>query len=160
MTSFEHSPAHNSMTGSVLIVDDNEPVRRLLALALETAGLTVIEADSRHAATQHLARTRPDVLVLDLQRTEQDGLKLLQQVRAHPHLGTLPVVFLAPCGDDDLRWQAIRAGADWFALRPLGMVDLAQQVKKLASTGRPRLRAIAGTTRQRRVAMRGLKRVG
>jgi DNA-binding response OmpR family regulator len=98
--------------------------------------------------------------VLDLQRSEADGLDLLQQLRACPDLDNVPVIFLAGCGDDDLRWQAMRAGADWFALRPLGMIDLQKRIQKLVRTGRPRLRAIAGIHRDRRVAVNRLKRTG
>src|SRR5207248_8536738 len=106
-----------------------------------------------------LEDTRPDALVLDLQRSEQDGLDLLVRVRSCASLERLPVLFLANCGDDELRWRAMRSGADWFGLRPLGMVELSRHVQKLIANGRPRLRAIAGN-RRRRIALRRLKRVG
>src|SRR5262245_58295129 len=107
MTSFEHS----TQVPRVLVVDDNDAVRHLLSLALETAGFAVLEAGSHTEAAHHLVRTRPDALVLDLQRPDDDGLELLSQVRAQPDLASLPVVFLVGRGDDDLRWQARRAGA-------------------------------------------------
>jgi two-component system phosphate regulon response regulator PhoB len=165
MTSLEHSSATSesgplrATSHRVLVVDDNEPVRRLLAIALETAGFEVVQATTQDDAQRRLEGTRPDALILDLQRSEQDGLELLERVRARPALQPMPVVFLAGCGDDELRWRAMRTGADWFGLRPLGMVELTERLKKLVHTGRPHLKAIAGT-RRRRVAVRHLKRVG
>jgi DNA-binding response OmpR family regulator len=144
----------------VLVIDDNDPVRRMLSLALETAGFEVAEAGTQREAHRRLAATRPDALVLDLQRSEADGLNLLSQLRACPDLDNVPVIFLAGCGDDDLRWQAMRAGADWFGLRPLGMVELQKRVGKLVRSGRPRLRAIAGTPHRRRIPIHRLKRTG
>ena len=165
MTSLEHSSASPDSDPSaatsqrVLVVDDNEPVRRLLALALETAGFAVVEARTHAEAEQRLLHERPDAVVLDLQRAEQDGLELLERVRACPTLKTVPVVFLAGCDNDELRWRAMRTGADWFGLRPLGMVELTKRVRKLVRTGRPHLKAIAGN-RRRRVSVHHLKRVG
>jgi DNA-binding response OmpR family regulator len=159
MTTLEHSLAPNSTSGCVLVVDDNDRVRRLLSLALETGGFRVVEAASEHEAQRRLADTRPDILVLNLQRSAADGLDLLRQVRACPQFVSVPVIFLAGCGDDDLRWRAMRAGADWFALRPIGMVELQHRVRGLFDRGRPRLRAIAGAPR-RGLPIRHLKAVG
>jgi DNA-binding response OmpR family regulator len=165
MTSLEHSSASSesdppaATSPCVLVVDDNEPVRRLLALALETAGFGVVEATTQDEAQRRLEVTQPDALVLDLQRSEQDGLDLLAHVRACASLERVPVVFLANCGDDELRWQAMRTGADWFALRPLGMVELTKRLKKLVNQGRPHLKAIAGN-RRKPISRHPLKRVG
>jgi two-component system OmpR family response regulator len=149
MTSSEHSTVTPGTTGRVLVVDDNDLVRRLLSLALEGAGFEVVEAGTQHEAQQRLVDTRPDALILDLQRAEEDGLDLLGQVRACPDLASVPVVFLAGYADDDLRWQAMRAGADWFGQRPIGMLELQRRVKTLVHKGRPHLRAIAGSPRPR-----------
>jgi len=158
MTSSEHFTT-TPTTACVLVVDDNDPVRRLLSLALESAGFEVVVAGTQHEAQQRLAHTRPDALVLDFQRAEADGLDLLSQVRACPDFASVPVVFLAGHDDDDLRWQAMRAGADWFGQRPVGMLELQRRVKALVHKGRPRLRAIAGSPRPR-VNRHQLKRTG
>jgi len=148
MTDSEHSLDNSEYSGCVLVVDDNDQVRQMLSLALETAGFDVIEADTQFEAQRHLARTRPDALVIDLQRSEADGLDLLTCMRARHDLCAVPIVFLAGCENDEFRWQALRAGADWFALRPLGMIELQKRVGTLIRHGRPRLKAIAGHRRK------------
>jgi two-component system alkaline phosphatase synthesis response regulator PhoP len=129
--------------GCVLIVDDDDRLRHLLSLALEKVGFDVLAAGTQQQLRSRLARTQPDALVLNLQRSETDGLDLLRHVRARQDLCTVPIVFLAGCDSDDFRWQTIRAGADWFGLRPLGMLELQTRVGKLIRLGRPRLKIIA-----------------
>jgi DNA-binding response OmpR family regulator len=136
MTSSEHS-SPTEYTGCVLVVDDNDQVRQMLFMALETAGFTVLEASTPLEAQLRLAHTRPDALVLDLQCSETDGLNLLTLVRARQSLANMPVVFLSGTDDKDFRSQALYAGADWFGLRPVGMLELQQHVAKLICYGRP-----------------------
>jgi DNA-binding response OmpR family regulator len=145
----EHSP-ETEFSSRVLIVDDHDQLRQMLRLALETAGFTVAEAGTQLEAQRHLARTRPDALVLDLQRSETDGLALLASVRARQDLDSLPIVFLAGRDTDGTRWQALQGGADWFALRPLSLVELQKQLRMLIRYGRPRIKAIAGSNRRSR----------
>ena len=56
--------------------------------------------------------------------------------------GVAPVRLL-----DDLRWKALEAGADWFMLRPLSVIELQTRVSDLVRSGRPRLRAVASQRR-------------
>lgn len=137
------TPRHHHPS-SVLLVDDHAPVRRLLRLALEQAGLQVIEASS-HFEAQHCVRhALPDAVVLNLQRAEPDGLDLLKWLRGTRDLDQVPIAFLAGHRREGLRWRAVRAGADWFALRPLSVVLLQQRVARLIRQGRPPLKAVAG----------------
>lgn len=136
MTSLEHSP-NPETTSCVLLVDDNNQVRQMLSVALLLAGFNVLEASTQLEAQSHLARTRPDAVVLDLQHPETDGLGLLTLVRARQALRDVPIVFLAGSSGDELRWHALSAGADWFAVRPVGMFELSSHVKELIRDGRP-----------------------
>jgi DNA-binding response OmpR family regulator len=154
-------PEHSSATrdhSRVLIVDDHDLVRQMLRLALETAGFEVAEADTRLEAQRRLAHTRPDALILNLQHAETDGLALLTCARARQDLNSMPIVFLAGRAADGLPWQAVQAGADWFALRPVSLIEFRKRLTHLVRHGRPRLKAIGGTPR--RLRPRGLKLTG
>jgi two-component system alkaline phosphatase synthesis response regulator PhoP len=98
--------------------------------------------------------------VLDLQRSATDGLDTLARMRARHDLSAVPILFLAGWDNDDVRWQALRAGADWFGLRPLGMIELQKKVRALIRNGRPRLKAIAGRNRRRAAHHRRLRPAG
>jgi DNA-binding response OmpR family regulator len=144
-----------------MVVDDNAPVRQLLLLALETAGFQVVGAATELDLQRYLVHsstTKPDALLLNVQRSEVDGLEILSRMRARRNLDSVPIVFLAGCQDDYLRWQALSAGADWFALRPLGMLELQSKIAELIREGRSHL----PTERvpRRPTPIRRLKRTG
>jgi DNA-binding response OmpR family regulator len=125
-----------------MVVDDNELLRQLLLCALETAGFQVVGAATELELQRflvHSSTRRPDALVLNVQRSEVDGLDILSRVRAHRHLDCMPVVFLAGCQDDYLRWQALSAGADWFTHRPFGVLELQAKIAELIRDGRSQL---------------------
>jgi len=123
--------------GRVLVVDDNDSVRRLLCLELETAGFEVYEAACQIELQRRLTLVQPDVVLLDLQRSAVDGFDLLLRLRARQTLHDVPIVFLAASDDADFRRQTMRAGADWFGVRPLGMLQLHKQLAELVRNGRP-----------------------
>ena len=136
MNDFEHS-LQPDYSGRVVVVDDNPNVRQMMTLALRTAGFDVFEAATQIDLQRWLAYNQPDALVIDLQRPEADGLGLLARMRARPELRDVPILFLAGSDAEDFRYQAITAGADWFRLRPLGMIDLQNQVATMIESGRP-----------------------
>ena len=132
----EHS-LHSESNGCVIVVDDHDDLRQMLCLALETAGFEVIEADTQLELQRRLADCQPDAVVLDLQRSEADGLALLTRMRARQNLSMVPIVFLSGSDAEDFRYDAMCAGADWFGVRPLGMLELQNRVGELIRNGRP-----------------------
>ena len=137
MSSSEHSPQQQTEHRPVVaVIDDNAGLRQMLALALETAGFAVREATTEIELQRVLAHIRPDALVVDLQRSEADGLQLVERLRARPSLRDVPILFLSGSDVDDFRRQAHRAGADWFGLRPLGMLELQCRVAELIGSHR------------------------
>jgi two-component system, OmpR family, alkaline phosphatase synthesis response regulator PhoP len=135
MNSSEHSSPSES-NGRVLVVDDTDSVRQLLRFELETAGFEVHEAATQLELQRRLTLGRPDALLLDLQRPAIDGLDLLRRLRARQTLQDVPIVFLAGSVDDAFRLDALRGGADWFAVRPLGVAQLRIQLANLIRNGR------------------------
>ncbi len=158
MTPSEHShtPEH---CGCVVVIDDNDSVRQMLSLALETAGFDVLEAKNLLDLQRYLADRRPDALVIDLQRSEADGLHLLERMRTRQSLREVPILFLSSSDADDFRFQAISAGADWFGLRPLGMIELQNRVSELIRAGRSAAAVSNGRHKRTRQVVQ-LKRTG
>lgn len=108
----------------------------MLALALETAGFAVREAGTEIELQRVLMHTRPDALVIDMQRSEADGLQLLTRMHGRASLRGIPMLFLAGCDAENFRDQALSAGAAWFGLRPLGMLELQRRVAQLIDSRR------------------------
>ena len=154
----EHSrPAESRRC--VLLVDDDDQVRQMYSLALRTAGFDVVAASTPQQAQYRLKHVRPDALVLNLQRSEADGLDVLRRLRARHDLSDVPIVFLAGCASEEFRWRAMRAGADWFGLRPLAMIELKKNIRQLIRGGRPPLELFVATA-ARRIGARRLKPTG
>jgi DNA-binding response OmpR family regulator len=60
-------------------------------------------------------------------------------MRNRQQLHDVPILFLSGSEDDDFRWAAMHAGADWFGLRPMGMLELQTRLGELIRNGRPPL---------------------
>ena len=104
----------------MLVVDDSVVVRRLVARALEgQPGLELAGAAADgHAALEKVARLRPDVVVLDLEMPEMDGMRTLAELRRlHPRLPVIVFSHLTAAGAA-ATLDALAAGATDFALKP------------------------------------------
>lgn len=79
----------------VVVADDNEDVRNVMLRALRRSGHTVVEAADGAAALHAVREQKPDAVITDIDMPELTGLQLCQAIRADPHLGDLPVVFVS-----------------------------------------------------------------
>jgi FixJ family two-component response regulator len=101
----------------VFIVDDDEDMRRALAVLIRSGGYEVAALGSAEAFLQQAVPDRPACLVLDLRLPEIDGMALHQVMQARG--GSLPIVFLTGHGDVRTSVRAMRAGAIDFLEKPV-----------------------------------------
>src|SRR4030081_1544767 len=90
----EHSE-HAEPRRCVLLVDDDDQVRQMYSVAVRTAGFDVVAASTPQQAHDRLEHVRPDALVLNLQRSEADGLHGLRRIPARQDPTPISNVFLA-----------------------------------------------------------------
>lgn len=109
---------------SVLAVDDDKDVARLVAAFLESEGHSVSIAFDAAAALSRIRAHRPDLLVLDIEMPDMDGLELLRHLRADPTTATLPVVLLT--GRDEISdlFNGWEAGAGMYITKPFEKQEL------------------------------------
>jgi type II secretory ATPase GspE/PulE/Tfp pilus assembly ATPase PilB-like protein/ActR/RegA family two-component response regulator len=103
---------------TVLIVEDEEPLRRVLRDLLERDGFQVLEASNGIQALDEIDRGAPDVVVLDLNLPQLDGFGVLSRLRAKPATAHLPVIVLTAQGDEDSEVRVLEGGADDFLTKP------------------------------------------
>jgi type II secretory ATPase GspE/PulE/Tfp pilus assembly ATPase PilB-like protein len=103
---------------TVLIVEDEEPLRRVLRDLLERDGFHVLEASNGVQALDQIDRGAPDVVVLDLNLPQLDGFGVLSRLRSRPATMHLPVIILTAQGDEDSEVRVLEGGADDFLTKP------------------------------------------
>ena len=116
---------------TVLLVEDEEPLRRVLRDLLEREGFTVVEAADGVQALDEVDRSAPDVLVLDLNLPRLDGYGVLSHLRARPSTAKLPVIVLTAKGDEDNEVRVFETGANDFLTKPFRPRALGARLRAL-----------------------------
>ncbi len=99
---------------TVLVVDDELSIRRMLGYMLGKTDYTVLMASDGEEALEKLATNPVNVLLLDVAMPNMDGLTLLRHVRALPDYQALPIIMLTASNDEVKRAKALNAGANLF----------------------------------------------
>jgi adenylate cyclase len=115
----------------ILVVDDQEPNRRLLCDLLEANGYRSESADSGQRALDMLASLRFDLVLLDVMMPGLDGFSVCRQLRATPPLAHLPVILCTSLDPDSERVTGLEAGADDFLQKPVHRAELLARVRSL-----------------------------
>jgi type IV pilus assembly protein PilB len=102
----------------VLLVEDEDQLRRVMKDLLERDGYTVAEARDGVQALDQVDRLAPDVIILDLNLPGLDGYSVLTQLRSRPATRSIPVVVLTAKGDEDNEVRVFGLGADDFITKP------------------------------------------
>jgi CheY-like chemotaxis protein/energy-coupling factor transporter ATP-binding protein EcfA2 len=114
----EPSPAARGIGTCVLLVEDEDALRRVMKDLLEREGYTVAEAKDGVEALDEVDRQAPDVIILDLNLPGLDGYGVLQQLRSRPATRSIPVMVLTAKGDEDNEVRVFELGADDFITKP------------------------------------------
>jgi two-component system, OmpR family, alkaline phosphatase synthesis response regulator PhoP len=110
----------------ILVVDDDENLRRLIAAYLESEGYEVEEAADGPSAIGAVERAEPQLVVLDLMLPGVGGLEVARQIRS---TRTTPILMLTARGSDDDMLQGFGAGADDYLVKPFSPKVLVARVK-------------------------------
>jgi two-component system, NtrC family, response regulator AtoC len=117
---------------SILVVDDNPDLARLVAALLEESGMSARAVSSGREALQALEEAYFDLVLSDVKMPEMDGLELLERIRAdYPEI---PVVLLTGFGTIEMAVEAMRAGAASFVVKPYTEEVLIQTLRRALQT--------------------------
>lgn len=111
---------------TVLVVDDEPPIRRLLRTSLAAAGYRIVEAEDAAGAMRLLAAEKPDLMILDLGLPDESGLELITEVR---RTSSVPIVVLSARHDERSKVDALDRGADDYVSKPFGMAELTARLR-------------------------------
>ncbi len=115
-----------SMCRRLLVVEDQQSIRRVIELSLAARSYQVNVAATGAAALSLVRRRRPDLIILDLGLPDMDGLTVITAVRA---FSAAPIVVISARDSGPAEAAAMAAGADGFLAKPFGMDDLVALVR-------------------------------
>ena len=110
----------------VLIVEDDQQIRRFLRLTLESEGITVIEAQNGREGIAQSRRRRPDLVILDLGLPDIDGVEVITDLRTWT---SIPIVVLSARSAEVEKVAALDSGADDYLTKPFGNLELMARLR-------------------------------
>ncbi len=111
---------------TVLVVDDEPPIRRFLRSGLTVAGYRVVTADDAAGALAMLPVEKPNVIILDLGLPDRSGFEGITEIRKH---SPVPIIVLSARSDERSKVEALDLGADDYISKPFGMAELTARLR-------------------------------
>ncbi|AQX53879.1 response regulator transcription factor [Priestia flexa] len=112
----------------LLLVDDEDRIRRLLKMYLEKEGYTIEEAADGHEAIEKALHINYDLIILDLMMPGIDGIEVCKQIREKK---TTPIIMLTAKGEEVNRVQGFEVGTDDYIVKPFSPREVVLRVKAL-----------------------------
>ena len=116
---------------SILVVDDEPHIRRVLEVALNSKGFHVITAPNGIEGLQEIKQDHVDLVILDLMMQVAGGLETLSKIRANPLHSETPVIILSGKGQDADRKYALAGGAKDFLTKPFSPKKLIARIEEI-----------------------------
>lgn len=116
----------------VLVIDDDRPLTRSLAINLRAHGYDVTLAHDGRTALTEVARVHPSVVVLDLGLPDLDGIEVLAGIRCW---SAVPIIVLSARSTSAEKVEALDAGADDYVTKPFGMEELLARIRASVRRG-------------------------
>ena len=114
------------MSAKILVIDDENQIRRMLRIALKSEGYDISEAENGEQGLACIVRQQPDLVVLDLGLPDMDGQTLLRELRSW---SAVPVIVLSVRNSDKEKVQLLDAGAQDYVTKPFSIEEFLARVR-------------------------------
>ena len=121
----------NSVSSTIMTVDDSPSMRMLLKAALTDMGFKVLEAEDGVQALERLGGATPDLLITDINMPRLDGFGLIERVREQDRHRNLPILVLTTESSDEKKQRARTAGATGWIVKPFDPDKLAAAIRRV-----------------------------
>jgi two-component system KDP operon response regulator KdpE len=111
---------------TILIVDDEPQIRRVMLTTLASHGYSVVEAASGEEALERIRTERPDLIILDVNMPGMSGLETCAEIRTS---SDVPIIMLTIRNSERDKVQALDAGADDYVVKPFGVQELMARIR-------------------------------
>jgi DNA-binding response OmpR family regulator len=116
---------------SVLVIDDEAPIRLLCRVNLEAEGMEVLEADDGPSGLEQAREHQPDVVLLDVMMPGLDGWRVAEQLLEDNRTSQIPIVFLTARAEFRDRARGLDIGGIDYVTKPFNPIELAPLVREL-----------------------------
>jgi len=118
------------MSKTILIVEDNENNMMLVRDVLQMKGYTVLEATTGTEGVRLTLEAKPDLVLIDIQLPDIDGITVLAQIRANEAAKSIPLLAVSASVMPDEKQKIISSGFDAYITKPLNMKSFVETVEK------------------------------
>jgi CheY-like chemotaxis protein len=112
------------MKRKILIVDDEEVIRKFLKIHLTKLGYEVMEAMDGEQAIERLGKDDFDLLICDILMPKKDGWEVIKEVKSSPKTKDIPVIVLTAKNEDSDMFKGYDLGANYFMTKPFSKAQL------------------------------------
>ncbi len=124
---------HLAVNYSILCIDDEESIRKLVTIALQRIGYSVVTANNGQDALDRLHEAIPDLIISDVSMPTMDGISFLRHIRNDKQLKEIPLILLTALNNTENIEEGLNLGADDYLVKPFEMRELIARVRvKLA----------------------------
>ncbi|WP_417585010.1 phosphate regulon transcriptional regulator PhoB [Nitrincola sp.] len=127
-----------SVAKRVLIVDDEAPIREMIAVALEMAGYECIEAENAQQAHAAVLDQMPDMVLLDWMMPGTNGIDFARRLRRDETTANVPIIMLTAKAEEDNKVQGLEAGVDDYITKPFSPRELVARLKTVLRRTTPK----------------------
>ena len=129
------------MKETILVVDDEPHIRKILAFLLEQNGFTVLSAEDGVRALQLVRTELPDLILLDLMMPKMDGFEVCQHLREDFQTSQIPIIIVTAKGDVSEKVRGLKGGANDYLTKPYDHNELVARVRNMLDWSRAQRQA-------------------
>ncbi len=120
----------------IIIVDDDENLRKMIKIRLELKNYSVLEADSGESALELINNEKPDLILLDIAMPDMDGYEVCKLLKDNEDTKNIPIVFLTGIeGNIENKLQGLMVGGADYIQKPFDGKELVERIEKILHGG-------------------------
>jgi len=116
----------NTVAATILLIEDESPIRKFLRVTLDAQGYRLVEADTARLGLLEAAQAQPDLILLDLGLPDGDGVDITRRIR---EFSSVPIIIISARDREADKVAALDAGADDYLTKPFGVGELMARLR-------------------------------
>ncbi|SES70293.1 phosphate regulon transcriptional regulator PhoB [Thalassotalea agarivorans] len=137
------------MSRDILVVEDEAPIREMIAFVLDNNGFNVIEAEDFDSAMEQIKEPYPDLIMLDWMLPGGSGVKIAKTLKRNEYTRNIPIIMLTARSDEDDKVTGFDAGIDDYVTKPFSPKELIARIKAV-------IRRVSPTSLEEPIEFQGL----